>query len=209
VLVQSRRRLRASILEAGDEICRVLARDGKLLIAGNGGSAAEAQHFAAEFVGHFLEADRPGLPAIALGSDSAVLTAWSNDASYADSFAREVQALGRPGDLLIGLSTSGRSENLVRAFEQARRSGVRTMALVGGDGGDMQPLADHVVLVPSANTQHIQEAHSVIVHVLSELVETRLAEAGWFARQEASVPERQMAGHRAAAADSLSSGIGR
>ena len=184
VLAQTRRRQRASILEAADEICRVIARDGKVLVAGNGGSAAEAQHFAAELVGRFIEPDRPGLAAIALGTDPAVLTAWANDFAYDDAFARQVEALGRRGDLLVGLSTSGRSTNLIRAFERARRAGMRTLALVGGDGGDLAPMADHVVLVPSVNTQHIQEVHSVIVHVLSELVESRLAAAGWFARDD-------------------------
>jgi len=110
------------------------------------------------------------------------MTAWSNDIGYEDVFAREVEALGRAGDVLLGLSTSGRSPNLVRAFERARQTGLRTIALLGGDGGDLQPLADHVVLVPSRNTQHIQEAHDVVVHVLCELVEQRLVAAGWFAQ---------------------------
>jgi phosphoheptose isomerase len=180
VLTQSRRRLRASLLEAADEICRVLARDGRVLIAGNGGSAAEAQHMAAELVGRFRVAQRAALPALALGTDSAVLSAWANDASFLDVYAREVQAHGRRGDLLIGLSTSGRSVNLIRAFEQARRTGVRTLALLGGDGGTVQSLADLAIVVPSANTQHIQEAHTVMVHLLCELVETRLDDAGWF-----------------------------
>jgi phosphoheptose isomerase/glycosyltransferase involved in cell wall biosynthesis len=180
-LVQTRRRSRTAILEAADELCRVLARDGKLLIAGNGGSAAEAQHWAAELVGRFLENGRPGLAAIALGTDPAIVTAWANDVGYADVFAREVEALGRPGDLLIGLSTTGRSPNLVRAFERARRLGIRTLALLGRDGGELRGLADHIVLVPSGSTQHIQEAHSVIVHVICELVEHRLVAAGWFA----------------------------
>jgi D-inositol-3-phosphate glycosyltransferase len=181
-LAQSRRRLRTPILEAADEVCRVFAREGKLLIAGNGGSAAAAQHWAAELVGRFREGARPGLPAIALGTDAAVLTAWSNNMSYADAFARQVEALGRPGDLLVGLSTSGRSANLVRAFEAAHRRRIRTLALLGGDGGDLLRLADHIVLVPSSDTRHIQEAHGVIVHLLCELVESRLADAGWFGR---------------------------
>jgi glycosyltransferase involved in cell wall biosynthesis/phosphoheptose isomerase len=185
VLVQSRRRLRAPILEAADEICRVLARGGRLLVAGNGASAAEAQHMAAELVGRFLVPGRPGLPAMALGTDPAVLTAWANDVSFDDVFAREVEAHGREGDLLIGLSTSGRSVNLVRAFERGRAAGLRTLALLGGDGGDLQALADLAVLVPSSNRQHIQEAHAVMVHLLCELAETRLADARWF---ETSTP---------------------
>jgi phosphoheptose isomerase len=204
-LVQTRRRSRAAIVEAADELCRVFARDGKLLIAGNGGSAAEAQHWATEFVGRFLEHGRPGLPAIALGADAAVLTAWSNDVSYTDAFARQVEALGRPGDLLIGLSTSGRSVNLIRAFECARSRGVRTLALLGGDGGELRSLADHVVLVPSPNTQHIQEAHSVVVHVICELVEHRLVAAGWFdGRTEAGRAESGRGESGAAASPSPS-----
>jgi D-inositol-3-phosphate glycosyltransferase len=181
-LAQTRRRARGDLIEAADEITKVFAREGKVLIAGNGGSAATAQHWAAEFVGQFLQHGRPGLPAIALGTDPSVLTAWANDAAFEDVFARQVQALARPGDLLIGLSTSGRSRNLVAAFEQARASGVTTLALLGGDGGELKGLTDHLVLVPSRITQHIQEAHDVMLHILCELVESRLVDAGWFAR---------------------------
>jgi D-inositol-3-phosphate glycosyltransferase len=163
---------------------KVFARDGKILLAGNGGSAAAAQHWAAEFVGRFLHHGRPGLPAIALGTDPSVMTAWANDVAFEDVFARQVQALARPGDLLIGLSTSGRSRNLVAAFEQARAAGVTTLALLGGDGGELKGLADHLIIVPSRITQHIQEAHDVMIHILCELVEGRLADAGWFARDE-------------------------
>ena len=189
-LVQTRRRSRAAIVEVADELCRTLMRDGKILIAGNGGSAAAASHWAAELVGRYLEPGRPGLPVIALGTDPAVVTAWSNDVGYGDVFARQVEALGRRGDVLVGLSTSGRSENLVRAFERARAAGVRTIGLLGGDGGDLQALADHVVLVSSRNTQHIQEAHEVIVHVLCELIEQRLVAAGWFERSTADLEDQ-------------------
>ena len=180
-LVQTRRRSRADLLEAADEITRVVAKDGKLLIAGNGASAAAAQHWASQLVGRFMEHGRPGLPAIALGTDPAILTGWSNDASFEHAFARQIEALGRRGDLLVGLSTSGRSTNLVRAFERARASGMTTLALLGGDGGELKSMADHVVIVPSRSTQHIQEAHAVLIHILCELVEARLADAGWFA----------------------------
>ncbi|HXG39917.1 MAG TPA: glycosyltransferase [Candidatus Limnocylindrales bacterium] len=179
-LRESKRRLRSAILEAAETICACFARDRKLLVAGNGGSAAEAQHFAAEFVGRFLAEGRPGLPAIALGTDPAVLTAWSNDASFDEAFARQVEALGRPGDVLVGISTSGRSRNLVRAFEEAGRRGLRTIALVGRDGGELRSLADLAIVVPSDDTQHIQEAQGVIVHLLCEVVERRLVDAGWF-----------------------------
>jgi D-inositol-3-phosphate glycosyltransferase len=189
-LAQTRRRARGDLIEAADEITKVFARDGKVLIAGNGGSAAAAQHWAAEFVGRFLQHGRPGLPAIALGTDPSVMTAWANDVAFDDVFARQVQALARPGDLLIGLSTSGRSRNLVAAFEQARERGVTTLALLGGDGGELKGLADHLVLVPSRITQHIQEAHEVMIHILCELVESRLADAGWFSRAEPDRPTR-------------------
>ncbi|MFL5675775.1 MAG: glycosyltransferase [Chloroflexota bacterium] len=189
-LAQTRRRARGDLIEAADEMTKVFARDGKVLIAGNGGSAAAAQHWAAEFVGQFLEHGRPGLPAIALGTDPSVMTAWANDAAFEDVFARQVQALARPGDLLIGLSTSGRSRNLVAAFEQARASGVTTLALLGGDGGELKALADHLVIVPSRITQHIQEAHEVMLHILCELVESRLVDAGWFARGDADAVSR-------------------
>ena len=179
-LRESKRRLPSAVLEAADFITACFARDGKLLICGNGGSAAESQHFATELVGRFRLEGRPGLPAIALSADTALLTAWSNDVSYDDVFRRQVEALGRSGDVLIGLSTSGRSPNVVRAFEEAHARGLRTVALVGRDGGDLRSLADVAVVVPSADTQRIQEVQALVVHLLSDLVERRLDDAGWF-----------------------------
>ena len=173
-LNETRRRLRPAILEAADAIAGCFARDGKVLVCGNGGSAADAQHLASEFVGRFKVADRPGLPALALTADSAVLTAWSNDNGYEQVFARQVEAFGRPGDVLLGISTSGRSRNLIRAFEAARQRGLRCVALLGGDGGDLLPLADVAIVVPSADTQHIQEVQIVVIHLLCELVEAGL-----------------------------------
>jgi len=184
-LRESKRRLRNGILEAAELVTSCFARDHKILICGNGGSAAEAQHFAAEFVGRFREPDRPALPAVALTADSAVMTAWANDASYDDVFVRQVEALGRAGDVLIGLSTSGRSASVVRAFEAARCRGMRTIALLGRDGGDLRSIADVAVVVPSGDTQRIQEVQSVIVHLISDLVERRLVEADWFAASAA------------------------
>ncbi|MFL5779259.1 MAG: glycosyltransferase [Chloroflexota bacterium] len=179
-LRESKRRLRTGIAEAADLVCATFARDSKVLIAGNGGSAAEAQHFAAEFVGRYLVDGRPGLPAVALGTDAAVTSAWANDVAFEDVFARQVQALGSRGDLLVGLSTSGRSVNLVRAFEVARERGLKTLALLGGDGGDLRELADVALIVPSRDTQRIQEVHGLIVHLVAEVVERRLSEARWF-----------------------------
>jgi D-inositol-3-phosphate glycosyltransferase len=184
-LAQSRQRLRRPMLDAVALIAGTFLRGGTVLAAGNGGSAAQASHLAAELVGRFRLPGRPGLPVVALTTDSSILTAWANDVGWEDVFARGVEALRRRGDLLVGISTSGRSPNVVRAFEMARERGVRTLALLGGDGGDLLPLADVALVVPSADTQAIQDAHSTIVHVLCELVERRLDDAGAFERRPA------------------------
>jgi phosphoheptose isomerase len=173
-LRQSQHRLRALIRDTSEALGACFARGGKVLICGNGGSAADAQHFAGELVGRFRSAERPGLPAIALNADTAVLTAWSNDAGYEDVFARQVQALGRGGDILIGISTSGRAPNIVRAFEMARRRGVHTLAILGGDGGPVRRLADTAIVVPAKDTQRIQEVQILVIHLLCELIEERL-----------------------------------
>ncbi len=171
---EARHRLREPILDASDVLGACLAEGGKLLVCGNGGSAAQAQHLAAELVGRYKAPARRALGVIALTADTSILTAWSNDVGYEAVFARQVEALGRSGDVLIGLSTSGRSRNVVRAFEVAHAMGLRTVALVGGDGGALAPLADVAVTVPSSDTQHIQEVHLVVVHLLCELIEARL-----------------------------------
>jgi phosphoheptose isomerase len=173
-LHESRRRLRPFILEAAEAIGDCFLQGGKLLICGNGGSAADAQHFACELVGRFKQEERPALPAIALCADGSVLTAWSNDMGFDRSFARQVEALGRPGDVLVGISTSGRSRNLVEAFETARRNGLKCIGLLGRDGGDLRLLSDICIIVPSSDTQHIQEVHIAIVHMVCELVEQRV-----------------------------------
>jgi len=173
-LRKSQQDLRNLIGGASEMIAGCYERGGKLLICGNGGSAADAQHFAAELVGRFKIPDRPGLPAVALTADSAVMTAWSNDAGFADAFARQVQALGGPGDVLIGISTSGRASNVIAAFEEARRARVRTIAILGGDGGKLRELADVPIVVPAEDTQRIQEVQILLVHLLCELVEERL-----------------------------------
>jgi D-inositol-3-phosphate glycosyltransferase len=177
VLQESQRRLPQSILMVAQALRDCFAADGKLLICGNGGSAADAQHLAAEFVGRFRQADRRGLPALALTADTAVLTAWSNDVGYDQVFARQVEAFGRSGDVLLAISTSGRSRNLIHAFNTARRQGLRCIAIVGGDGGDLRPLADLSIVVPSTDPQHIQEVQIVVLHLLCELVEKWLVEA--------------------------------
>jgi phosphoheptose isomerase len=204
-LHESRVRLRAGIVEAAELIGATFEADGKVLICGNGGSAADAQHFAGEFVGRFKVPGRRALPALALTADSAVLTAWANDVGYDDVFARQVEAFGRAGDVLIAISTSGRSKNVVRALEHARARGLRTIALLGGDGGPAQRLADVAITVPSVDTQHTQEIQIVVIHLLCELVEPRLATAA--ARVEpppgtslSSAPGRQTRASRAEAA---------
>lgn len=170
---QSRQRLRSAIAEAAAAIEECYTRGGKVLICGNGGSAADAQHFVGELVGRF-KCERPGLPAYALNADTAILTAWANDVGYDDVFARQVQALGRPGDVFIGISTSGNARNVVRAFDAARRHGLRTVSLLGGDGGEAKALSDLPIAVAAEDTQRIQEVHILVIHLLCELVEERM-----------------------------------
>jgi len=178
-LEESKRLIGPAILRAITEIADGLAGGGKLLICGNGGSAAEAQHLAAEFVGRFKRPDRAGLPAIALTADTSVLTAWSNDASFDEVFARQVEALGRPGDVLVAMSTTGRSRNLVRALEAARERGMRSVTFLGRDGGQCRKLSDVPVVVPVNDTQRIQEVQLLVLHTLCELVEERLFARSW------------------------------
>jgi phosphoheptose isomerase len=173
---EAQRHVRTDLLVAADEIVAALRDGGKLLLCGNGGSASDAQHFAAELVGRFKRPGRRGLPALALGSDLASLTAWANDVGYDEVYARQVEAFGRRGDVLFGISTSGRSRNLLRAFSEARRLGLRTIGLLGGEGGELRSLSDIALVVPSSDTQHIQAAHIVLIHLLCELIEERLTE---------------------------------
>ena len=173
-LAASRQMCQTAILDVAQILYDCFAGDGKILICGNGGSAADAQHLAAELVGRFKSPTRKSLPALALNADTAVLTAWANDIGYEYVFARAVEAFGRPGDVLIGISTSGRSPNLLRAFETARSQGLHTVALLGKDGGELRHLADNSIIVPDNNPQQIQEVHIFVIHLLCELVEERL-----------------------------------
>lgn len=152
-----------------------LRRGGKVLFAGNGGSAADAQHMAGEFVSRFAF-DRPGLPAIALTTDTSILTAIGNDYGYEKLFARQVQAHGNKGDVFVGYSTSGKSPNIILAFEEARARGLVTVGLTGNRGGPMRQLCDHLLEVPSADTPKIQEGHLVLGHIICGLVESTLFE---------------------------------
>lgn len=142
----------------------------KLFFFGNGGSAADAQHLAAEFVNRYVM-DRPPLPAIALTTDTSILTSVSNDLSFNEIFAKQLRALGKEGDVAIGISTSGNSPNIIKAFEVAKEMGMKTVALTGNDGGALAKMADFPLVVPSTSTPRIQEAHILIGHILCEMVE--------------------------------------
>jgi D-sedoheptulose 7-phosphate isomerase len=153
-------RLLAGVFQAG----------GKVLLFGNGGSAADAQHLAAEFVNRF-QIERPALAALALTTDTSILTAVSNDYDFVQVFARQVQALGRPGDLAWGISTSGNSPNVAAGLARARELGLRTLALSGGEGGPVAAAAEAALIVSSRNTPRIQEVHITIGHILCDLVD--------------------------------------
>ena len=160
-----------SILSAAQLIVDAFTSGGKVLICGNGGSAADCQHMATEFV-NLLSKDlnRPGLPAISLTTDTSFLTAFSNDSNFEGVFERQVQALGKPNDLLIAISTSGNSKNVIKAVVAAKSKKMRTIALTG-NGGQLKKITDVAISIPSTNTQYIQEVHLSIEHSLCELVE--------------------------------------
>jgi len=165
--------LGATIAQAGHLLVEALRAGGKLLLFGNGGSAADAQHLAAEFVGRY-EKDRSPLAAIALTTDTSALTAIGNDYGFEQVFARQIRALGRRGDVAIAISTSGRSQNVILGIEAAREAGLGTIALTGGDGGKLAPIVDIAIVVPSTTTARIQECHITIGHVLCEYVDREL-----------------------------------
>jgi D-sedoheptulose 7-phosphate isomerase len=167
---------RAGEIEAAAaEISRVLRAGGKLLFCGNGGSAADAQHLAAEYVVRF-SGDRRALPAIALTTDTSVLTAAANDLGFQQVFSRQVEALGAEGDCLILHSTSGESENLLRAAETARKRGMRTLAFLAKGGGRLSGMVHRAVVIPTASTPRAQEVHLALGHIICELVERALEE---------------------------------
>ena len=163
------------ISQSADIMIDALKRQKKILLCGNGGSAADSQHLATEFVIRMNPSiKRPGLPAIALTTDSSMLTAGANDIGYDNVFAREVEALGMAGDVLIGISTSGKSESVNRALATARAKGMATIGLLGKDGGTTKELVDVAIIVPSSDTQRIQEGHITIGHILCGLVEREM-----------------------------------
>lgn len=159
---------------AVDALVVAFAAGQKLLICGNGGSAADAAHLATEFVVRFVD-ERPAYPAICLSNDAGTLTAAGNDYGFHEVFARQISAFGKPGDILICLSTSGSSRNVQRALEEAKTRGLRTIAFLGRDGGAASGAADIELVVRSESTARIQEAHMLLLHVLCEAVEERLA----------------------------------
>lgn len=165
--------LLASLEAATETLVLAMKRGNKLMLAGNGGSAADAQHIAGEFVSRFLF-DRPGLPAIALTTDTSILTAIGNDYGYDKLFARQLQAHGQAGDVFIAYSTSGKSKNVILALEDARSRGIFCIGMTGNQGGLMKELCHHLLEVPSSSTPKIQEGHAVIGHILCGLVECAL-----------------------------------
>src|SRR5256885_7069395 len=165
--------LGAQLTKAADLIEQCLSAGNKLLVCGNGGSAADAAHFATELVVRFAR-DRRAQPAICLASDGGLLTAAANDYGFNEIFARQVAAFGQPGDALICLTTSGKSKNVLRALEEAKARKLKTIALVGRDGGSTIGMADVDLLVRSDSTARVQEAHQLLLHVLCETIESRL-----------------------------------
>ena len=161
------------IAEMGSLISDALANGNKLLVMGNGGSAADSQHFVAEIVGRF-KMERKALPAVALSTDTSILTAIGNDYGFESIFSRQVEALAKPGDVVVGLSTSGNSPNVLKALNAAREQGCRTIGLLGRDGGTISPICDLALVVPSTDTPRIQEGHITIIHILCDLVEKEL-----------------------------------
>ena len=164
----------APILQEVIDVCLVALKQGrKIMFCGNGGSASQSQHLAAELVGRY-KLNRLAMASVALTTDTSILTAVGNDYGYDEVFARQVEGLGQSGDILIGLSTSGNSPNVVKAFEKATEKGIKTVAFVGGKGGMMSEKADFVLRVPSDQTNHIQEMHLALGHMLCGLIEESL-----------------------------------
>ncbi len=179
----------AAIEQAAQKCVEVYQRGNKILIAGNGGSAADAQHMAAELSGRF-NFDRPGIPAIALTSNASALTAIANDYGYSKVFSRQAQAYGQPGDLFVGISTSGNSENILMAIEQCSSQGMETIGLTGITGGKMAQACDLCIQIPSDSTPRVQECHILIVHMLCAAVEEVLF-AQQYRPKESRSPETQ------------------
>ncbi len=161
------------IEDVANKCVNVYKNSKKTMIAGNGGSAADAQHIAAELVGRY-GFDRPSLPSLALTTDTSNLTAIGNDYGYDKVFSRQLEGMGQEGDLFIGISTSGNSQNVINAFASAKEKGITTVALVGRDGGKMAAMADFAIVIPSDDTPRIQESHILIGHILCDVIEKEI-----------------------------------
>ena len=164
-----------NILKAADKLIETYTKGGKLMLCGNGGSAADAQHIAAEFIIRMShEINRPSMPAIALTTDSSTLTAGGNDLGFENVFARIVQGIGNQGDVLIAISTSGNSPNVLNAVRMAKSKNIFTVGFLGGDGGRLKEETDLNITIPATNTQRIQEGHITVGHILCEIVEKEM-----------------------------------
>jgi len=175
IMLQNDDRLISIILEAANSIVHAVKAGNKLMICGNGGSAADAQHIAGEFLCRFYKERNP-MPAIALSTDTSVITAISNDYSYDDVFSRQVNALGKEGDIILGISTSGNSRNVLEAFKSARNNKIQTILLTGDTEQEIWKYSHIVISVPSADTPTIQEMHFIIEHLICEIVEKKVNE---------------------------------
>ncbi len=162
------------VIKAVEIIEKSIKSSGKILIFGNGGSAADAQHIAAELVNRYLKV-RSALPAIALTTDTSIITSVGNDSSFEDIFSRQIEALGKKGDVALGLSTSGRSRNIVKGLSRAKSLGLKTISFTGRDGGEIKKIADCNINVPSTSTPRIQEVHITIGHIICELIEDKFS----------------------------------
>ena len=160
----------SKLIHLAEHISKAFKNDRKLLMCGNGGSAADAQHLSAEFVNRF-QLERPPLPALALTTDTSIITSVANDYSYDEVFSKQIKALGVEGDILLAISTSGRSENVLSAIRTAKKKGLYTVGLIGGDGGEMRKLVDLALVVKSDRTPRVQETHILAGHIICELVE--------------------------------------
>lgn len=168
-----------TVVNMADAMAKSIRDGGKVLLCGNGGSAADAQHLAAELLVRLRpHVNRSGIPAVALAADMSSLTACGNDYSFEYYYERMVEALGRPGDVLVGITTSGKSPNILSSLSAARKKGMTTIGLLGGDGGPALPLCDIALVVPSKETGRIQESHIVVGHAMMELVEDILLNGG-------------------------------
>ena len=176
--ILSNEKLISIIIEVGEKLVEVYKNGNKLLIAGNGGSAADAQHIAGELVSKFYF-DRPALPAIALTTDTSIITAIGNDYGYEKLFSRQIEANGVKGDVFLGISTSGNSKNIIEGLKTAKEKGLITIGLTGENGGNMKELCDYCICVPSNETPRIQEAHILIGHILCSIIEEAIFGKGF------------------------------